>query len=346
MEDKRTLEEKFKLVEGQRTFADWIRKRLSWIILIVASILFVFKEGLEFSASTDDVVTIIMSMSFTYLFALYVSITLRQMGKKSGKDSSLFINALKYLAEAKSNIKDIMYLLPRFIKYKNETTLEDVKKLFIEENGLSYKLFSKGYYNNKEIQDTLSESQIKALNEVGKIKITFLEPSDLLSEHSKSKSKYADPLFLGRDERTDGRSSTISMIFSKAILPIVTSYFAVQVILGSSILWGAIQVGVILLMGLSHYMEGEDYVINELRNRHIDKADLLIEFKNLHENKRDMFLHEEELIEQLEKPIVIPDKIETPEPEVEPEAEVIELLPELILDNQELIDLRINILDT
>ena len=99
MENK-TLEERYKYVENRRNFGEWFKKRMSWIILIGASILFIFKEGLEFSASTDDVITLIMSMAFTYLFALYISLSMRRMGKKSGKESSQFNNALKYLAEA------------------------------------------------------------------------------------------------------------------------------------------------------------------------------------------------------------------------------------------------------
>lgn len=301
MENKKLLEEKYKYVEGKRNIGDWVKKRMSWIILIVASILFIFKEGLEFSASTDDVLTIIMSMSFTYLFALYVSISLRQMGKKSGKESQTFMNALKYLAEAKTNIKEIMYLLPRYARYKNEAALNEVRRLFIEESGLLYSLYQKGYYERKEIYKNLSVEQKKTLEDVKKIKITKLQPSDLLSEHSKSKLKHYDPLYLGKDERTDARQSSITMAITKSILPIITSYFAIQVVLGSSILWGAIQVAVIMLMGVTHYMEGEDYILTELKNRQINKADLLIEFKNLYDNSHQIFQQEIKILEELEK---------------------------------------------
>ena len=302
MEDKKLLEERYSYVENRRNVGEWFRKRMSWLILIVASILFVFKEGLEFSQSQDDVITLIMSMAFTYLFALYVAISMRSMGKKSGKESNMFMSALKYLAEAKQSIKNIMYLLPRFIRHKNETSLEDVKKLFIEENGLLYALYQKGYYDKKEIFENLDDFQKKALKQIDKIKITKLQPSDLLSEHSKSKSRYYDPLYLGKDERTDAQQSGFSMALSKAILPIITSYFAIQVVLGSSLLWGAIQVAVIMLMGVTHYMEGEDYILNELRNRQINKADLLIEFKNLYDNAHNIFKEEEEILKKIDEP--------------------------------------------
>lgn len=301
MEEKRLLEEKYKYVETRNNIAFWFKRNMSWIILVVASVLFIFKEGLEFSASQDDVVTLVMSMAFTYLFALYISISMRQMGKKSGKDSSSYTNSLKYLSDAKNNIKDIIYLLPRFIKYKNENTLEDVKKLFIEENGMSWELFKAGYYSKDEIYESLTKEQKYAMENLHKIKITKIQANELLSDHTKSKLRHYDPLYLGKDEKQDSKQATAQMLISKAVLPIITSYFAIQVVLGSSLIWGAIQVAIILLMGTTHYMEGEDYVLTELKNRQINKADLLIEFKNLYDNRNDIFKVEQELVKEIEK---------------------------------------------
>lgn len=310
-QEKKTFEEKYKYMEGQRHFNAWFKKNLSWLILVVASILFIFKEGLEFSQSKDDVVTLIMSMAFTYLFALYVSISLRQMGKKSGKESTTYSSAIKYLAEAKQNIKDIVYLLPRFVKYKNETALKDVQKLFVEENGMIWSLYEKGYYSEPSVKQNLEDRQRKALSHVNKIRITKITVSSLLSEHSKSRLRYTDPLWLGKDEGTDQTQSMLSMMVTKSVLPIITSYFAIQVVLGTGLLWGAIQVAVILLMGTTHFMEGEDYIITELRNRQINKADLLIEFKNLFDNKAKIFEDDIELVKELETKVITPE----PQPE-------------------------------
>jgi hypothetical protein len=219
--------------------------------------------------------------------------SLRRLGKKSGKESGIFMSALKYLGEAKNNIKDILYLLPVFLTYKNAQALEEAKKNYLETKGIVYALYKKDFYKNKK---DLSDIQVQALKNVEKIKITTLTSSDLLAEHSKTKN--FDTLYLGLDEKTDERVSNIQMLISKAVLPLVTSYFAVQVVLGESLIWGAIQVSIILVIGVSHYMEGEDYVITELRNRQINKADLLIEFKNTYDNKRDMYKEEEAIIKE------------------------------------------------
>jgi hypothetical protein len=300
-QEKKTFEERYKYIESQKALNSWVKKNLSWIILVIASILFIFKEGLEFSANKDNVITLIMSMLFTYLFAMYVSITLRQMGKKSGKESSIYNTAIKYLADAKQDIKNFIYLLPRFVKYKNETSLKDVQKLYIEENGLDWYLYEKNFYKEKTVYDDLEDIQKKALEYIKKIKITKLTVNSILSEHSKNKLKHVDPLYLGKDENTDHKSSMISMLVTKSVLPIITSYFAIQVVLGTSLLWGAIQVAVILLMGVTHFMEGEDYVVTELRNRQINKADLLIEFKNLYDTNSGIFKEELDLIKKIEK---------------------------------------------
>lgn len=290
---KKTLEEQINYVENNRKVSDWLKKRFAWIILVIASVLFVFKEGLELTASGEDVITLLMNMGLTYLFALYVSLSLRRLGKKSGKDSPIFMNALKYLADAKQSIKEIMYLLPIFLQHKNKQALEDAKKTYLETKGLVYALYKKGYYNNR---NDLSKLQIDALKRVDNIKVTTLTSSDLLAEHSKGKQ--FDTLYLGVDEKTDETISSIQMLVSKLVLPIITSYFAVQVVLGESLIWGAIQVSIILVIGVTHYMEGEDYVITELRNRQINKADLLIEFKNTYDNKKQLFAEEEKLIKE------------------------------------------------
>jgi hypothetical protein len=290
---KKTLEEQFNYVENNRKLGDWLKKRFAWIILIIASFLFVFKEGLELSASGEDVVTLIMNMGLTYLFALYISLSLRKLGKKSGKDSPIFISALKYLGDAKQAIKEIMYLLPIFLQHKNKQALEDAKKSYLETKGLVYALYKKGYYANR---NDLSKLQIDGLKRVDNIKVTTLTSSDLLAEHSKGKQ--FDTLFLGVDEKTDETMSSISMLITKAVLPIITSYFAVQVVLGESLIWGAIQVSIIMVIGVTHYMEGEDYIITELRNRQINKADLLIEFKNTYDNKKQLFAEEEKIIKE------------------------------------------------
>lgn len=302
MDENKLLEERYNYVEQRRNVGEWFRKRMSWIILVIASVLFIFKEGLEFSQSQDDVLTLIMSMGLTYFFALYVSISMRRLGKKGAKESNSYINVLKYLSEAKKSIKDIMYLLPIYTNYKNKKALENVKKLFLEENGIVFKLYEKGFYDKKETKEMLLPHQLKALKNVHQIKITQLQSNELLSDHSSSRLKYLDPLFLGIDEKTDSKTSSRNMIISKAIFPIITSYFAIQVVLGSNLLWGAIQVSIIMLMGVTHFLEGEDYVLNELKNRQINKADLLIEFKNLHDKKHDLFQEfeyvEEKIIQQ------------------------------------------------
>jgi hypothetical protein len=89
-------------------------------------------------------------------------------------------------------------------------------------------------------------------------------------------------------------------MITKAVFPIITSYFAIQVVLGAGIIWGAIQVSIILLIGITHYMEGEEYVVGELKNRQINKADLLIEFKNIFENKPEIFNEELEILKKIQ----------------------------------------------
>lgn len=278
----------------------WLKKRMSWVTLVLASVLFAFKETLDFTRTGKDIATIVMGMSFTYLFTVYISIALRSIGKKEAKKTQSFKGALKYLLDAKENIKEILYLLNKFCSYKNDKALQEVKQIFLEENGLSYVLFNKGYYQLENNQKALTDKQKEILTKVNEIKISKLVPNELLAEYSRSKSSYLDPLYLGSSEDDDNKQKILKIMISKALLPIIFGYFAVDFAFSSSIVWGAIQVSIILLVGISHYLEGEDYVLGELKNRMLNKANFLIEFRTLYDNQKEIFIEEEKLIEDLQ----------------------------------------------
>ena len=68
---------------------------------------------------------------------------------------------------------------------------------------------------------------------------------------------------------------------SKFILPIAITLIGIESIVMENIVGGLIKVAVILFSGLINYLSNEDFALNELRNRFINKADFLKEFKAL-----------------------------------------------------------------
>jgi hypothetical protein len=269
----------------------WLKQRLASITLIIAAIAFIFKEALDFTRTDKDFFTIVMSIGLTYLFAVYVALTMRKIGKNSAKASERFKSAQRYMFEAKENIKDISYLVPQFCNIKNNQTIKQVRIAFVEENGINARLYEAGFYDTESGLATLDAEGQKIIHDAKRIKIDLLTSTQLLTESSSINK--GNPNWLGQTEKELDAKSAIVILLSKALFPIITSYFAVTVILGANIIWGFIQTAIVLLMGVMQYLIGEEEVLTILRNRYIIKGDFLIEFLSLYRSKPELFKDEE-----------------------------------------------------
>jgi hypothetical protein len=291
-----------KYVTQKERFVLAFKQRMAWIILTISAVGFAFKEVLNLERTGLDVLSFLMSIGVTYMFTVYVAIAMRKMGKKSGKENPLYMASLKNLKEAKDSVQNIVYMTPVFCRIKNTQALKEVRRNTLEEFGMKFSLWEQGFYEKPEVISKLDKEQQKCLEEIKNIKISTLTSNQLLSEHS-SKKVRRDPLYLGKDEATDNFQSSVSIMLTKLFIPIVFSYFTVNVILGMNILWGIIQTSIIMLIGFAHYMDGEEFVLTELRNRYINKADLLLEFRSLYDNRHVLFSDEEAEFDKIEQEI-------------------------------------------
>jgi len=299
MEDLRSVQ----YVTQKDRFTLALKQRMAWIILGLSAFGFAFKEVLDLQRTGLDVISFIMSIGITYTFTIYVALAMRKMGKKSGKEHPIYQASLNHLKEAKEGIKEITFMTPVFCRIKNTQALREVRRNILEEYGLSFNLWENGAYNSKEMLQKLDKEQLAALEEVRTVKISTLTSNQLLSEHS-SKKVRKNPLYLGKDEVADTYQSGIQIALTKLFIPIVFSYFSVSVALGLGIVWGIMQTSIILLMGFTHYMDGEEFVLTELRNRYINKADLLNEFRSLYDNRHQLFAAEEKEFDKIEQQVL------------------------------------------
>lgn len=305
-ENERTLQ----YVTQKDRFLLAFKQRMAWIILVISAFGFAFKEVLDLQRTGLDVISFVMSIGITYMFTVYVAMSMRKMGKKSGKDNPLYSASLKHLKDAKDSVKNIVYMTPVFCRIKNTQAMKEVRRNMLEEYGMKFNLWEQGAYQKPEVISKLDKEQLQCLEDIKTIKISTLTSNQLLSEHS-SKKVRRDPLYLGKDEATDNFQSGIQIVLTKLFIPIVFSYFTVNVILGMNILWGIIQTSIIMLIGFAHYMDGEEFVLTELRNRYINKADLLNEFRSLYDNRHILFAEEEAEFDKIEQEVTKPSQIDT-----------------------------------
>lgn len=290
-----------KYVSKKDGWALAIKQKMAWIVLIVSAVLFAFKEVLDLQRTGQDVLTIIMSILITYMFTIYVSFALRRLGKKSGKESPYYIATMKNLKDAKDDIKPIVYLTPAFCRFKNTEAIKEVRVNMLEEHGLKYEHWENGYYDNEDARSLLDQEQLNTLDSVKKIEISTITTNQLLSERNNKRKN--DPLYLGKSEMQDNKDALLQIAISKLFIPIAFSYFTVTVAMGVSLIWGLIQTSIIMLIGIVYYLDGEEFVLTELRNRYINKADLLKEFRSLYDNRRQIFAEKEQEYTKIEQEI-------------------------------------------
>lgn len=286
--------------EQQKTFYDKknavitnFKQHVTSIVLIVAIIAFAFKDIFVMGSNKPDPLVLTISMGITYLFTVYVCLTMYKFGKKNGKENSSFKASVTRLSTNKKIISEqgISYLLPAYCKLKTKQKLDEIKRNIIEMSTLNYELYRKGYYKSHD--DDLTQEQKKAIMEADRLKITPLTSEELLSESSDLKN-IKDPFKFGRKEKEFEKKTNLKLFISKAIIPLIFSPITVSIVFSTNILYSIFQTTIILLCSLSYMTTAEEYVLGELKGRYIVKADYLEDFLALYKSDMNLFKEQEE----------------------------------------------------
>lgn len=257
-------------------FKSFVKDKMFAIVLSIGCFVFMFKDAIEWKVADENLGVLLTSMAITYFFTLYVILILGKMGIKSGKEKPIFIETMNYYSKAKTDIEPFRSYLKEYCILKTEEEKKLIQKEILDDENLEIEKLD--LYKQEE----LTKQQWKAVQKARKLKVLRLQEKDLISERGKHfKSKYGT--YLGKSEHDFMLSNNISNAFSKLIIPIVLTYLSIESIVLTDVLSGAIKVVVALFSGLFNFITNEDFVVNELRNRFINKADSLLEFKNLYE---------------------------------------------------------------
>ena len=261
---------------SKERFTFFIRKNFLVIILAIGFIVFAFRDVIKWGDNwnTFDIITFVIDYAIIYAFAIYSTIILGKMGIKDGKDSEEFKATLEYYGKAKEEAEPYRRHLQAFCDYKNEEEKKRIQtEILSEENLFLDKLFE---YE----QDKCTKEQWKAIKRAKKVNPVKLIDKDLISERGKSK-KVIYSTYLGQKQSDFEKTNTITNIFSKAIIPLALALVSVESLLWQNLLVGIFKAILVLFMSLVNYFTNYEYTTNDLRNRFINKADMLIEFKNL-----------------------------------------------------------------
>lgn len=258
-------------------FKMFFKEKLSYIILIVGCLIFIFHDAIKWGFNDSNIFVLLGSIAVTYAFNLYVNFTCGKIGRKRGKSSPEWIATQQYYSKAKEDITEIRNYLPLYCDYKTNYEKRLIQKEILENESLS--IAKLDYYT----QDKLTVDQWKAVVEARKVKVIRLQAKDLVSERGKSK-KNKDGNYLGKSEYEFDKENKLINALTKLLIPIVLTYLTLESLVFANILSGVLKVIIILFGAIYNMFVNEEFTINELRNRFINKADCLIEFKSLYEN--------------------------------------------------------------
>lgn len=255
----------------------FLKDKISYIIVVVGCLIFIFQDAIKWGFNDINIFVLLGSMAITYAFNITINFIFAKIGRKKGKDSDIFKSTMEYYANAKQGIEHIRNYLPLYCDYKTNQEKKRIQREILDDENLQ--LCKLDYY----VQERLTEKQWECVLKARKVKVNRLQEKDLMSERGRSK-KNKDSNYLGKSEFEFEKENQITNALTKLIIPIVLTYLSMEAFVLTNVLSGAVKVIIILMGGIFTMLANEDFAVNELRNRFINKADNLMEFKSLYDN--------------------------------------------------------------
>lgn len=240
---------------------------------------FAYEGGIEYVFG--DYKFYILS-AITMMVSIFVSQINYVTARNGAMNTTKFLKTMKTYQDSKQQIAKFSQYIPMFCSYKNKQLYDDTKREIVESANISYDLYNDDSFEMEELEPW----QKKILEDIKKIKIERISPSDLLQEKSnRSKRKSLLPISPEKHNRSYLIKSAITKLVSSALSGTVV---ALGVVLGNWFL-GITYGFTVLLSFITSNVTGADYANSGLRQRYIAKADLLNEFHNM----VDFFIEEE-----------------------------------------------------
>ena len=270
-----------KVFSGFKNYLPVILVALFSVVVVIFGMFHIEKN----EASWQEVVGSICS---SIIIGITISTLLRIQAIGDARRTDEFKASLAIYAQSKANSEKYQDKLSAYCGYKNEQTLLNSKRDYLSKNGLTYKMYLEGVYEDEKVREKLKKKQLKSLSKVDKIRIYNISPSELLAESS-SGLKYTTSKFL-RPESIFGKTTkeyvsdeTGKDFFSKIFLGIVFGYFTLRSFINADniaqLIWQIFSLAVYLTVGMANYFLTKNYMLEEYRSSHIIlKSDCLNEF--------------------------------------------------------------------
>lgn len=267
-----------------------ITQNLGYIAVALVCIIFMLTAFLSMGRTGKTIGEIITDGAVFFFMGCLVTRMLDLQGLSEGERDERVLKTLQLHGETVESISAHIEELDDWCDEKNETALKMQRKKILARECLKYSdcfgddgiakpfKFDESKMKNKFLARE-ERRRYRCYTKAVRLKLTPLSSSDLTSEGGRAD----DPNFLGRTKVQYETQTRTWDIFMRLGTAFVFGYYAVDLLDDFSyanIIWRALQVAMLLLMGTIRRNMSYSFMTDEYRSRVIKKIDFLQKFKN------------------------------------------------------------------
>ena len=265
-------------------------KNFGYISVGIVCAIFMLTAFLRMGRTGKTVGEIVTDGAICFFLGCFINRTLDLQGIFEGERDERVINSLKLHEETVERISPNIEKLDAWCEDKNSLALRMQRTKILACECMRYTDYfdvdgvAKPFVFNEESlknrrQRRAEFRRMKCYNKAVHLKLTPLTSSDLTSEGGRTD----DPYYLGRTKaqyESDMRTWDVVMRLGTSL---VFGYYGVEMITDfcyATLIWRAMQISLLLLMGMITKYTSFLYMTDEYRGRIVKKIDYLIKFEN------------------------------------------------------------------
>lgn len=249
----------------------FFRRHVYNILLFVIAVAFLFKDIVELQQSGKTLPEIVASAFISFAIGTAFNIILGKKGIIAGKNTQIYIDAITRYSLEIGKTDEYIDKLDDFCERKNEQRVKMAQLKILRTERIKYDDFI-----NKPMEEVCATKQQrkcwrKALN----VRIQHLTPDNLLSETDGRYERGKKELTLNEyEKRQNAQDALVKIVFA-----FIFGYYGVAFVGNKeNIIWGALQIGIWLLMAILKYIQNYSYVTDVYKAKLHRKINYLIEF--------------------------------------------------------------------
>lgn len=289
-------DDKLNLTLADKT-TKFFRDNMVNLILALVCIIYIFRGIANIEYSGKTIFEIIADTFITFIVGISIKTLMGKNGIIDGRKSDKFMRTSKLYSQQLDSITPNIEHLDAYCDYKNWLVLRRRQTTILRKAGLSYRLFSRGEYDDSS--DPSIQAIIKKAREVDVFQITssmILNVIDSSEEETRilkldirnyEKAKLRNNILIG---------ASTALLFGLCSLE--KGVFDI-----AGILWTTIQVAIFLVLGALEYLNCFEFIAENFRGKMKVVIGYIDEFKNLIEKRPELFDYDVEHFreEQAEK---------------------------------------------